>query len=146
VVAEVRYSHSPHRKSFQDAFERHEFEREYATRLQFEANFDAWLRIRSAEGDEETETNEMQNARCDREDDLAHLILTAPVPYDWMIFRVVDYYLTKHAEASWGELLALTAISAIKTDILRLKEERELEKKMGLASAKAKTVADHHAA
>ena len=62
-----------------------------------------------------------------------------------MIFRkfeVVEHYLTRHAEASWGELLALTTLSAIKADILRpgRKEERELVKKMELARAEVKTV------
>jgi hypothetical protein len=47
---------------------------------------------------------------------------STPALYDWMIFRmfeVVSSCLTKHGKASWGELLALTALDSIKADILR---------------------------
>jgi len=133
----------PHQ--FKDEFERHEFESNYATRLQFEANFNAWLRIRSSEYEDDEKTDEQQKARCDREDDLAHLILTAPAVYDWMIFRkfeVADYCITKHGDAAgvtWGEAIALTALDSIKADLLRLgrKEEMKLAKEMELARAKA---------
>jgi hypothetical protein len=109
-----------------DKFEREKFEAQYAARLQFYAAFNEWLRLRS--DGEKDETDEQQNERCDRKDDLAHLILTTPAVYDWMIFRkfeVVDYIITKHGEATYVELMALTALSAIKADILRFGLMRE---------------------
>jgi hypothetical protein len=64
------------------------------------------------------ETGETGDARADGEDELIHRILTAPVVCDWMIFHkfevIVEHSLELHGEASWGELLALTAISRLR--------------------------------
>ncbi|MEJ0095169.1 MAG: hypothetical protein WDN46_17680 [Methylocella sp.] len=63
-----------------------------------------------------------------REEELIELILPAPAPYHWMIFckfEIINYYLTKHGEASWTELLALQALDAIKGDMLRMGQVRE---------------------
>jgi hypothetical protein len=100
--------------------ERDEFEAQYAKQLRFEADFNEWLQLRSKQ--DEDETDEQQSARSDCEDELIQRILTAPVACDWMIFykfEVVEHCLALHGEASWGELIALTAFSAIKADILR---------------------------
>ena len=61
-------------------------------------------------------------ARDSREDDLALQILTTPTDVDWTIFRkfeVIDYIITQHGEATWVERRALTALDAIKADLLR---------------------------
>ncbi|MEJ0093140.1 MAG: hypothetical protein WDN46_06840 [Methylocella sp.] len=104
------------------------WEADYATRLQFEADFDEWLQLRMSAAEEAPDDEQAE--LCRREDELMQLILTAPVPYEWMIFRkleVVNYCITKHGEASWSELLALTALDAIKADILRMSQMRERE-------------------
>ncbi len=107
--------------------ERRLWEADYATRLQFEADFNEWLLQRTtAEGADEAEDDKL----FEREDELIQLILTAPVPYEWMIFRkfeVAAYCITKHGEASWAELFALQALDAIKADILRMGQTRERE-------------------
>lgn len=91
-------------------------------RSQFDANFSEWFHLRAAEFEDETE--EQQNARGDRQDDLAQLIFTSPVTSQWMVFRkleVINYFITKHGEVeTWGALLAAAALASIKTDILRI--------------------------
>ena len=132
AMAKAKEFASRHPSPQWDKFEQAEFEAQYAARLQFDAAFNEWLRLRS--DGEKDETDEQQNERCDRKDDLAHLILTMPAVYDWMIFRkfeIADYLITKHGEATYAEIMALTALSAIKTDILRfslMREEKYEEK------------------
>jgi hypothetical protein len=129
AMAKAKEFTSQHPSPQRDKFEQEKFEAQYAARLQFVASFNEWIRLRSDE--EKDETDERQNERCDRTDELAHLILTTPAVYDWMIFQkfeVANACRTKHGEATWGELLALTALDSIKADILRLGLTREAER------------------
>jgi hypothetical protein len=97
------------------------------TSTDFETIFREWLLARSNNGDDE-ETDEQQEARCSREEDLAQRILAMHAGTECLVFRkfeVADYYITKHGEATWTETLALTALDGIKADILRLGAARE---------------------
>ena len=104
-------------------------ERRLAERFHFDALFDEWLRVRAtgATGQEAAAESE---ALAEREERLAHLILTTPAPHDWQMllkFEVIDHMMTKHGETSPDEVMALTAFNSIKADILRQKNIREEE-------------------
>jgi hypothetical protein len=114
------YTSSLPAEHWTDLIKRDEFEDRYARNLQFDADFNEWLRLRSKLDDDETD--EQYTAREACEDELVHRILTAPMDCGESVFRkieVVEYCITLHGEGSWGDLLALTALSAIKADILR---------------------------
>ena len=120
ALAKAKEYTSKNTRHFREGDDHEEWERKYAERLQFDAAYNEWLQVRIDEC--ATETDEDLGALSDREWELAHLILTTPVVYDWMIFRkfeVIDYCITKHGEANRGELMALTALDSIKADILR---------------------------
>ena len=110
-------SHTPNGNRTEE--EQKQFESEYARRLQFEATFNEWLRLRATDLDSE----EAEEARYDRENECADLVLTTPAVYDWMIFQkfeVIEHYLAKHGEVCSGmELMAAQALASIKIDLLR---------------------------
>jgi hypothetical protein len=104
----------------QEAIEKAASEKAATRNKAFMAAFDDWLRTRTDPGAEET--GEESEARNSREDDLALQILMTPTDVDWRIFRkfeVIDYILTMYGEATWAERRALTALDAIKADLLR---------------------------
>jgi hypothetical protein len=120
ALAKAKEFTSNNHRHFKEGDEREAWEREFARRLQFEAAYNEWLQVRVDEGTDET--GEKSNALNDRGWDLVHLILTTPAVFDWMIFQkfeVIGYCLTKYGEASYSELMALTALDSIKADILR---------------------------
>jgi hypothetical protein len=76
-------------------------------------------------------TSDEFDARNEREQDLAAVILSAPAPYLWQTlqkFEVLNYVLTKHGEAAEGDMMVIEALASIKADILRqgLMRDKEL--------------------
>jgi hypothetical protein len=114
------------------------FEEQLARRHQFETAYNEWLRIREAECD--YMTSDDSGARSEREQTLAAVILSAPAPYLWQTlqkFEVLDYILTKHGEASDGDLMVIEALASIKADILRqgIMRDRKLAREDSGAAA-----------
>jgi len=96
------------------------FEEQLARRHQFETAYNEWLRIRGAECD--CMTSDDSGARSEREQTLAAVLLSTPAPFLWQTlqkFEVLDYILTKHGEASEGDMMVIGALASIKADILR---------------------------
>lgn len=56
-----------------------DFEKDYVRRLLFEANFNEWLRLRTIDED----TEEAEDARYERENECADLVLMSPAVFDW---------------------------------------------------------------
>lgn len=107
---------------FEPESEKESWDKEYVERLMFEANYDEWLELRGAK---HVISNEEDDLRSMREDDLMLSLFVAPVPLLWMVFKkfeVLKYYLGKFADdaPSWTERLAVIATAGIKTDLMRL--------------------------
>jgi hypothetical protein len=104
--------------------ERQKWEKTYAKRVMYEADFDEWLRLRAAKGHDLSDEQSRLNS-C-REDDLILSLLVTPAVLPWIVFKkfeVIEYALGKFADdndATWGEQMAVIALAGIKTDLMRM--------------------------
>lgn len=69
---------------FEPESEKESWDKEYVERLMFEANYDEWLELRGAK---HVISNEEDDLRSMREDDLMLSLFVAPVPLPWMVFK-----------------------------------------------------------